>query len=60
MKTCYEPGERVKLSERVLHPEFRGQTGTVKRTVKSRQVVTVALDNGERYDARPENLEAIR
>jgi hypothetical protein len=59
MKMYYEPGERVRLSDRVLHPEFRGQTGSVKRTIKSRQMVDVILDNGEVYGARPENLEAI-
>jgi hypothetical protein len=56
----HEPGERVRLSERVLHPEFRGQSGTVKRTIKSRQMVTVILDSGTEYGARPENLEAIQ
>jgi hypothetical protein len=56
----HEPGERVRLSERVLHPEFRGQIGTVKRTIKSRQMVAVILDGGAEYDARPENLEAVK
>ena len=55
----YEPGERVRLSERVLHPEYRGKVGTVKRTIKTRQVVAVILDGGKEYDARPENLEAV-
>jgi hypothetical protein len=56
----YAPGERVRLSERVLHPEYRGKVGTVKRTIKSRQMVAVILDSGTEYDARPENLEAVR
>lgn len=60
MKMYYEPGERVRLSERVLHPEYRGQAGIVKRTIKSRQMVAVILDSGTEYDARPENLEAIQ
>lgn len=59
MKMYYEPGERVRLSERVLHPEYRGKVGTVKRTIKTRQMVAVILENGTEYDARPENLEAI-
>lgn len=59
MKMYYEPGERVRLSERVLHPEFRGRAGTVKRTIKSRQMVAVILDGGTEYEARPENLEAV-
>lgn len=59
MKMYYEPGERVRLSDRVLHPEFRGLVGTVKRTVKSRQIAEVVLDGGEEYGSRPENLEVI-
>jgi ribosomal protein L21E len=59
MKMYFEPGERVRLSDRVFHPNFRGLTGTVKRTVKTRQIVEVLLDNGEEYGARPENLEAV-
>lgn len=54
----FNKGDRVRLAEKVLHPEFRGLTGTVKKTVKSRGVVTVICDNGKRYDALPENLEA--
>ena len=60
MKMYYNPGERVRLSERVLHPEFRGQIGTVKRTIKSRQMVAVILDSGTEYEARPENLDAVK
>lgn len=60
MKMYYEPGERVRLSDRVLHPEYRGKVGTVKRTIKSRQIVTVVLDSGEEYGSRPENLEAMQ
>lgn len=55
----YDVGVRVRLSERIFHPEFRGQIGTVKRVIKSRQVVAVLLDNGKSYDARPENLELL-
>ncbi len=51
----FNNGDRVRLTEKVLHPEFRGLTGTVKRVVKSRGVVTVICDNGKRYDTRPEN-----
>lgn len=53
-------GERVRLSEKVRHAEFRGVCGTVERTVKSRGVVVVRCDNGKRYDALPENIELLR
>ncbi len=52
----FSEGERVCLSEKVIHPEFRGLHGTVKRTIKSRGLVNVICDNGQRYDAFPENI----
>ncbi|MDR3560505.1 MAG: hypothetical protein P4N59_03545 [Negativicutes bacterium] len=54
-----ETDNRVRLTEKVLHEEFRGMTGTVKRFIKSRGVVWVECDNGKRYDAYPENIELI-
>lgn len=55
----FQPGAAVRLSDHVLHPEFRGLPGRVVRTVKSRGVVTVACCNGEKYDAFPENVELL-
>lgn len=55
----FNSGDRVRLTQGALHPEFRGLTGTVKRVVKSRGVVTVICDNGKCYDALPGNLEVI-
>lgn len=58
MKT-FEPGMRVRLSNNVLHKELRGLCGVVEKTVKSRGVVVVRCDGGERYDAFPENVEPL-
>jgi hypothetical protein len=52
----FEPNMRVTLA-RVRHNDYRGLAGTVKRTVKSRNVVVIQCDNGKLYDANPENLE---
>jgi hypothetical protein len=49
-------GMRVRLSENVLHPQYRGLPGIVEKTIKSRRMVAVRLDNGERYSAFPENV----
>lgn len=56
----FDKDVRVCLTEKVLHPEFRGMTGTVKRVVKSWGVVTVVCDNDKRYDALLGNLEVIQ
>ncbi len=49
-------GLRMSHSENVLHEEFRNLPAVVEKTVKSRRVVVVRLDNGKRYDAFPENV----
>ena len=56
----FNKGDRVLLTKKVRHPEFAGMTGTVKRTVKSRGIVTVICDNGQNYDAYPQNLEKLK
>ena len=48
--------ERVRLSEKAQHPEFRGLSGVVEEIVKSRKMVVVRLNNGKRYGAYPENV----
>ena len=55
----HEIGNRVQLSERVFHPQFRGLCGTVKKVIKSRCLVDVLCDNGQSYQARPENVIKI-
>lgn len=54
-----QPGCRVILA-RVNHPDFVGKLATVKRIIKSRQVVEVRLDDGTRYDAFPCNLDGAQ
>ena len=54
----FNVGDKVKLTT-VLHKEFSGMTGTVKKIIKSRGVITVICDNGERYDALPKNIELL-
>lgn len=49
-------GERITLSNNVRHAEFRGQQGTIERVIKSRNMVVVICDNGQYYDALPENV----
>ncbi len=52
----FQPGIRVRLSENVLHTFYRNRRGIVEKTIKSRGMVAVRLDNGERYSAFPENV----
>lgn len=56
MTTQIEPGERVTIGPNARHAEFRGLAGTVRRYIKSRDVVEVRLDNGRFYDAHPANV----
>lgn len=51
-----EVGQRVALS-RVKQAKYVGMNGHVAAHIKSRNVVKVALDNGEYYDASPENID---
>lgn len=53
-------GDKVRLTDKVLHPEYRGLTGTVKKIVKSRNVVEVLCNNGKIYRAYPQNVELIQ
>jgi hypothetical protein len=52
----FRKGIRVRLSENVMHPQYRGLQGIVEKTIKSRRMASVRLDNGERYVAFPENV----
>jgi hypothetical protein len=58
METQFNPGQMVILT-RARHENCRGLVATVKRTVKSRGVVTVILPNGKLYDALPQNIDAM-
>lgn len=55
----FAPGTPVVMS-RVCHADVKGQTGTAKRYIKSRNVVEVELSNGTRYDAIPNNLDVVK
>jgi hypothetical protein len=52
-------GDKVRLTDKVRHAEYRGLVGTVKKIIKSRGLITVVCENGKRYDAFPENVEVI-
>jgi hypothetical protein len=53
-------GDKVRLTDKILHPEYRGLTGTVKKVIKSRGVISVMCNNGKRYDAYPQNVELLQ
>lgn len=53
-------GDKVLLTEKVRHAEFRGLQGQVQRVIKSRGEVLVMCENGKRYYALPENLKVIK
>lgn len=53
----FSVGDRVRLTDKVLHKEYAGQLGTVKKIIKSRGLVCVALERGDMYEAYPENVE---
>ena len=54
------PGHKVRLLHTVRHQDVAGLTGTVKRAVKSRNVVTINLDRGDSYEAYPANVEQLQ
>lgn len=54
-----EPGDQVRLRDTVRHKDVAGLTGTVKRAIKSRQIVSISLDNGSTYEAFPANVEPL-
>jgi len=53
------PGDRVRLLSTVRHQDVAGLAGTVRRAVKSRNVVSVNLDRGDSYEAFPGNVERL-
>ena len=54
----FSKGQVVQLSDGILHKEYAWQFGTVEKVIKSRNMVSVRLDNGDRYDAFPQNVIA--
>lgn len=55
----FQPGCAVRLTEGATHLGFRNLRGHVVRTVKSRRLVRVLCENGELYEAFPENVELL-
>lgn len=49
-------GTRVTLGPNVLHKQFAGLPGIVRKAIASRNVYAVRLDDGRSYDASPENV----
>jgi transcription antitermination factor NusG len=60
--TKFQIGQAVKLADTVRHPQYAGLAGTVKRVIKSRNVVGVEVNLAGRfttYEAIPNNVIAI-
>lgn len=55
----FQPGDIVQLSDDIRHDAFRGMQGCVTKTIKSRGMVVVICDNGQRYEAFPENVTMV-
>ncbi|MBQ3011755.1 MAG: hypothetical protein IJA20_02230 [Methanocorpusculum sp.] len=55
----FHPGDFVQLSDDILHDAFKGLHGRVLKVVKSRCIVAVACENGQQYDALPENVMIV-
>jgi hypothetical protein len=52
-------GDRIRLTEKVLHAEFRGLCGTIIKVIKSRGMVAVQCENGKQYHALLKNVETL-
>lgn len=56
----FEPGDKVLLTDGVLHKEYAGKRGVVLKTIKNRrEVVVQASGMSAPYYARPENVKHI-
>lgn len=54
----FSVGQQVQLTDGVLHQQYAWQYGTVEKVIKSRNMVSVRLESGDRYDAYPQNVIA--
>ncbi len=52
-------GDKVKLTDGVLHKEYAGRIGTVKRFVKCRNAVKVVFADGQTYEAYLKNVRWV-
>ncbi len=57
--TDFNIGDKVKLTDGVLHKEYTGRVGVVKKLIKSRNAVRVVFADGQTYDAYPQNVHHI-
>jgi len=55
----FHPGDFVQLSDTILHDAFKGMHGRVLKVIKSRGMVAVTCENGQRYDAFPDNVMMV-
>lgn len=56
----FQPGDKVRLTDGVLHKEYAGKRGIVLKTIKSRrEVVVQVFDMDKPYYAYPENVEHV-
>lgn len=58
--TNFRIGDKVKLTSGVLHKEYAGLIGIVKKLIKRRNVVQIVLADGQIYDAHPQNVQHIK
>jgi len=54
----FSVGQQVQLTDGVLHQQYAWQYGTVEKVIKSRNMISVRLESGDRYDAYPQNVIA--
>ena len=54
----FSVGQQVQLTDGVLHQQYAWQYGTVEKVIKSRNMVSVRLESGDRYDAYTQNVIA--
>lgn len=52
-------GDKVKLTDGVLHKEYAGRIGTVKRFIKRRNAVEVVFADGQIYEAYLQNVQCV-
>jgi len=55
----FSAGDRVVLTQDTFHEWARGRTGTIKRILKDRNMVQIALTTGSVYNAHPRNVQIL-
>lgn len=57
----FHPGDEVRLTDNVLHKEYAGRRGFVRRVIKSRcEVEVIVFGMMNPYRAAPANVEIIK